>query len=122
MWNELIIEATKNGLWALLFVSLLIFILKDSKMREKNYQKTVDKLSDRLEIVNDIKEQLKSLCDAVKNISRYENKIEITPKQKKRKTAKKQIEQAIETFEEFHKTNENQIYIDEIIEQKEAEL
>ena len=51
----------QQGPFALLFVSLLIYVMKDSKARENKYQETIDKLVDKLSIVDTIKEDVEEL-------------------------------------------------------------
>lgn len=50
-----------QGPWALLFVSLLVYVMRDSKAREKKYQDTIDKLVDKLSIVDAIKGDIEDL-------------------------------------------------------------
>lgn len=64
MWESILSSALANGLWAALFVGLMLYVLKDTAKREKNYQdmerenQTVIKsLSESLRIVNEIKKQ-----------------------------------------------------------------
>lgn len=52
-----------NGVWAVLFLFLLLFELRDSRQREEKYQDTINGLIDRLEVVNDIKEEVSALND-----------------------------------------------------------
>ncbi len=54
MWHTLLEFAATNGIWALLFCSLLIYQLKDSRARERKYQATIDSLSKGLEYMQDI--------------------------------------------------------------------
>jgi len=61
MWEEVFKLALSNGIWAVLFVGLLIFQLKDSAKREKKYQDTISKLNQHLDVVEDIKEELKEI-------------------------------------------------------------
>jgi len=65
--------AASNGIWAALYVFLFIYVLLDSRKREKTLQETIGKnqkiigeLSERLEVVidihrnvNDIKEEIR---------------------------------------------------------------
>ena len=55
MWEELIKLAVSNGIWAVLFVALLLYQLKDSATREVKYQQTIASLTDKLNIVEDIR-------------------------------------------------------------------
>ncbi|WP_312461018.1 BhlA/UviB family holin-like peptide [Proteiniclasticum sp.] len=51
----------QQGPFALLFVSLLVYVMRDSKAREKKYQETIDKLVDKLSIVDTIKGDVEEL-------------------------------------------------------------
>lgn len=70
MWNEILQLALKNGLWAVLFSALLIFVLKDSNKRENEYQKTIKELTIHLGIVKEIKQEV----EEVKNMFLKNNK------------------------------------------------
>ncbi len=61
MWEEIFKLALSNGLWAVLFVALLVFQLKDSAKREKKYQDTISKLNEHLNAVSEIKEEIKEI-------------------------------------------------------------
>lgn len=56
MWQEVFNMALNNGLWAVLFLCLLVYVLKDSKKREIKYKLTIDALIDRLGVVEAVKE------------------------------------------------------------------
>ena len=58
--------ALSNGIWAVMFVGLLIFQLKDSAKREKKYQDTIAKLNQLLDSVQDIKEELKEIRQIIR--------------------------------------------------------
>ena len=55
MWENILTSALNNGLWAALFVALMVYILRDMDKREKKYEKLIDDLSGSLRIVADIK-------------------------------------------------------------------
>lgn len=61
MWQEIFNLAIKNGLWAVLFTGLLIFVIKDSTKREKKYQEIIKELSESLAIVKDIKQNVEKI-------------------------------------------------------------
>ena len=65
MWEEVFNLAIGNGIWATLFVGLLVFQLKDSGRREKKYQKTIEELSKHLGVVKDIKEEVQEIKQVV---------------------------------------------------------
>jgi hypothetical protein len=55
IWEEAIGMAVSNGIFAVLFVALLLHILKDGKAREYKYQETIKQLNFALLTVKDIK-------------------------------------------------------------------
>jgi hypothetical protein len=62
MWESILSSALANGLWAALFVGLMLYVLRDTAKREKNYreierasQESISSLSESLRVVNDIK-------------------------------------------------------------------
>ena len=61
MWEKIFNLAINNGLWAVLFLVLLFYVLKDSRAREKKYQETIEKLGDCVATVEDIKEDVKQI-------------------------------------------------------------
>ena len=65
MWQEILDLAVKNGLWAVLFLALLIYVLKDSSLREKKYQQTIKDLTNHLNVVNDIKKEVEEVKEVV---------------------------------------------------------
>ena len=83
MWNEILNLAIKNGLWAVLFLGLFIFVIKDSSNREKKYQQTIKDLTGHLGIVKDIKQDV----DEIKNIVFWEKK-QLKTAKKSSKTSK----------------------------------
>lgn len=61
MWNEILNLAIKNGLWAVLFLGLFIFVIKDSSNREKKYQSIIEELTAHLGVVNQIKKEVDNI-------------------------------------------------------------
>ena len=60
-WTELISSVVSNGIFAMLFVFLLFYQLKDSQKREKAYQKTIQELSAHLFVLEQVKEEIEDL-------------------------------------------------------------
>ena len=58
MWEEILQVAISNGVWAVLFVALLIYQLKDSAQREEKYQQTIEVLTQKYKVVEDIKQDI----------------------------------------------------------------
>lgn len=76
MWEKIINLAIGNGLWAVLFLMLLVFVLKDSRTREQKYQDTIENLGNALQVVQDVKadvEDIKTTISSFVNNSRCEN-------------------------------------------------
>ena len=65
MWEEILKLTISNGIWAVLFVGLLVFQLKDSASREKKYQETISKLNEHLTVVNDLKNDINDIKEVV---------------------------------------------------------
>ena len=61
MWEEIFKLALGNGIWAVLFLGLLLHQLKENATREKKYQDTIYKLADRLSVVEDIKQDIEEI-------------------------------------------------------------
>ncbi|WP_298042484.1 BhlA/UviB family holin-like peptide [uncultured Clostridium sp.] len=61
MENEIIKTIASQGAWALLFVWLLFYVLRENSKRENNYQETINKLADKISIIEDIKEDVKEI-------------------------------------------------------------
>ena len=68
MWEKIFNLAISNGIWAVLFLILLFFQLKDSKEREAKYQKTIESLGKSLEIINDVKEDVDFIKEEIGKI------------------------------------------------------
>ena len=56
MWEEVIKLAISNGIFAVLFCCLLVYLLKDSSKREKKYQETIGSLVEKFDLLIEIKE------------------------------------------------------------------
>jgi hypothetical protein len=61
MWEQIVNLAISNGLFAVLFLGLLIYQLRDSRSREQKYQSTIEKLGDSLEIVKQVKDDVEDI-------------------------------------------------------------
>ncbi len=72
-WSELVKTVISNGIFAMLFVYLLFYILKDSQKREDAYRKTIDELAEHLSAIEDVKEDVAQLKDYLER--RYDDEI-----------------------------------------------
>ncbi len=66
--NEILTSALSQGIWAVLSVFLLFYILKaqekrDQKQdeREKNYQEIISKITDKLSLVEVVKKDVEDI-------------------------------------------------------------
>lgn len=59
--DELINVALQQGLGYGLFIFLLLYVLKTTGEREIKYQNLLDKMTDKFNIVEDIKEDVKEI-------------------------------------------------------------
>lgn len=73
-WTEFIKNIVSYGVFAMLFVFLFFYQLKDSEKREESYRQTIESLAESLAVLNDVKLQVEELVDIVK---RRENEEEI---------------------------------------------
>ena len=77
MWEEIFNLALNNGLWAVLFLILLVYVLKDSKSREAKYQETIETLAESLEIIHEVREDVQEIKNTLtKRTSTKEKKEE----------------------------------------------
>ena len=60
-WSELIKVIVSNGIFAILFVYLFFYQLKDSQEREEAYRKTIDELASHLAIIEEVKEEVEEI-------------------------------------------------------------
>ena len=65
MWDQILEYMAANGVWALLFLGLLIYQLKDSKQREEKYTATINSLTEGLSALEGIKQDIKSIIDTI---------------------------------------------------------
>lgn len=61
MWNDVFNVAISNGIFAVMFVALLVYVLKDSRKRESKYQNIIDALSCKLNTVDEIKQDVSEI-------------------------------------------------------------
>ena len=67
MWEQVLQVAVSNGIWAVLFVALLIYQLKDSAKRELKYQQTIEVLTQKYAVVEDIKQDIDEIKDVLQS-------------------------------------------------------
>ena len=65
MWEQIAEYMAANGVWALLVLGLLVYQLKDSKKREEKYTATITSLTEGLNALEGIKQDIKSIIDTI---------------------------------------------------------
>ena len=73
MWQEIVSVIISNGIFAILFVFLFCYQLKDSKQARANYQKTIEDLTAHIGVINEIKADVAYLKEAVSSKRRRKN-------------------------------------------------
>ncbi len=68
MWEQIVNLAISNGLFAVLFLLLLVYVLKDSKGREIKYQNTIKVLGDNLSVVKIIAREVDEIGEDIEDI------------------------------------------------------
>ncbi|WP_050353777.1 BhlA/UviB family holin-like peptide [Gottschalkia purinilytica] len=61
MEQQIIKIALSQGIWAVLFVFMLFYVLKENSNRENNYQEIIKELSDKFNIIEDVKEDVREI-------------------------------------------------------------
>ena len=72
-WSELIKVVVSNGIFAMLFVFLFIYQLKDSAKREDQYQKTISDLTKHLEVIEKVRQEVGELKSMIEESNEREN-------------------------------------------------
>lgn len=67
MWEEILRVAISNGLWAVLFVALLIYQLRDSASREIKYQQTIEVLTRKYDVIDEMKNDITDIKNSLKD-------------------------------------------------------
>jgi len=67
IWNDILSIVVSNGIFAILFVWLFWYQLRDSAKREDRYQDTISELTKHLQILDDVKQDLTDIKEFLKN-------------------------------------------------------
>ena len=65
MWEQLVEYMAANGIWAMLFLALLVYQLQDSKKREDKYTATITSLTEGLNALEGIKQDIKNIIQTI---------------------------------------------------------
>ena len=71
LWSELIKSIVGYGVFAMLFVFLFFYQLKDSAKREESYRETIEELADSLQVISDVKQQVEELARLISESISY---------------------------------------------------
>ncbi len=69
MENEILQLAASQGLWAVMFVILLLYVLKENSKREEKFQDIISNLTERLDMLDVIKRDVVEMKDDLHNLS-----------------------------------------------------
>lgn len=72
MWNEVLSTVVSNGIFAVLFVWLFFYQMRDSSKREEKYQQTIETLTNNLSTLEDVKQELLDIKEYLKDEDDYE--------------------------------------------------
>lgn len=64
-WTELVKIIVSNGIFAMLFVFLFFYQLKDSAKREESYKQTIESLTDHLDVLEQVRNEIRELKSLV---------------------------------------------------------
>ena len=64
-WTELVKIVVSNGIFAMLFVFLFFYQLKDSAKREESYRQTIESLTDHLYVLEQVRDEIRELKSLV---------------------------------------------------------
>lgn len=67
LWKEIISIVVSNGVFAILFVWLFMYQLKDSSKREQKYQQTIEQLTSHLNTLEDMKKDINDIKELLKD-------------------------------------------------------
>lgn len=65
MEQEILKMAASQGLWALLFVALLFWVLRENAKREANYQELLQELTNKFGILEDVKTEVNKISNKI---------------------------------------------------------
>ena len=73
MESEVLQLAASQSLWAVLFVALLFYVLKENSKREENFQEIISSLTEKLDVLDMIKTDLVEMKDDLHKLSNLKN-------------------------------------------------
>ena len=68
MESEVLQLAASQGLWAMLYVCLLFYVLKENSKREQSFQDIILALTEKLDTLDSIKEDLAEIKENLQSV------------------------------------------------------
>lgn len=72
LWKEILSIIVSNGVFAILFVWLFYYQLRDSAKREAKYQQTIEKLTSNLRVLENVRQDISDIKEFLKEENQYE--------------------------------------------------
>ncbi len=72
LWKEILSIIVSNGVFAILFVWLFYYQLRDSAKREVKYQQTIEKLTSNLQVLENVRQDISDIKEFLKEENQYE--------------------------------------------------
>lgn len=72
LWKEILSIIVSNGVFAILFVWLFYYQLRDSAKREAKYQQTIEKLISNLQVLENVRQDISDIKEFLKEENQYE--------------------------------------------------
>ncbi len=88
MWEKIMESALANGIWAVLFLIMLIYQLKDSRKREDKYQKVIFQLSENIGALDILNKNIIDVKTGISDIKKDINSVKTDVKEMKTDTVK----------------------------------
>lgn len=66
MESEIIKVALSQGLWAVLFIWLLFYVLKENSKREGELRNIIDKLTDKFNILENVQTDVEEIKELIR--------------------------------------------------------
>lgn len=109
MWQDILNIVISNGIFAVLFVCLLSYLLKDSSKREQKYTDLIEDLSENVKTAINNKDELDEISNSLTSThERLEKQTEIIHKvQKDVKVVRKDVKEIKKFIKQPKKQGDN---------------
>ena len=79
LWEQILSIVISDGVFAVLFVWLFFYQIRNSEKRERNYQKMIKDLSEHLKIITEVKTEVESLKGIIERKKQKNEKFDEKP-------------------------------------------